>query len=179
MTAMWALWVTVALAGNPGNRWEGVPGDVEVTASSALTPEQVTEAFADVDRVRRTFPDTCAFDWTKDEFGEPQAIWTPSWVRRRLSVKVDEVKPGRRVSWDWHGKRDTKGFWLVVDVTPRDGGSTVKVSTPLDPPGWPVRGVFYRKIRPVWAACYATALQALDPKAEVTEMTRAVEPQGR
>jgi hypothetical protein len=177
---MWAWWVTVALA---GDRWQGLEGDLHATADVAVSTTDVTAIFADVPRAAKLFDASCADHWRFAFPGTPAAppevVWSPSWVHRKLKVVVDAQRPGQRVTWDLEGRKGNQGFYLVVDVVPREGGSTVTLSTPLDPPGWPLRRLFFRTIRPAWAACYAAVLGHLDPDGEVTSLTGAEQPRAR
>lgn len=163
---MWVwLWIGTALA---GSRWDGLSGDVVVTADVSRPPEEVTAAFADLSVAMPWFDESCARDVTVLSTTEANLVWDPSWVRRKVIARVGGVQPGRRVRWSLDGKL---GFEVTVEVVPREGGSTVTVTTPLYAPGWPLRRMYFQDIRPTWARCYARALSKLDPGANIVSIT--------
>lgn len=168
---MWTLWITSALAANP---YAGLEGDVSVTATTTMTPDAVLAAFTDLPAATRRFEGSCAtIEGASDE--GVNLTWTPSMMHRRLHVTIDEIKPGRRVDWDLASLKGDLGFYLIVDAAADAAGTTVTLRTPLAVPRWPLRGLFFQKVRPAWARCYASALLALDPGAKITSVTGPVD----
>lgn len=141
----------VALSSNP---YAGRAADVTVTRAVDLPPERVTAALSDLGRAVEVLGEGCAVALSAPVgagVGSTVDVrWTPGPMNRRLTVKVTEVEPGRKVRWEALGPR---GFFTTFRVDARDTGSQVAVDVPLLPPPWPVRGVFYREVQPAWAAC--------------------------
>lgn len=164
---MWTIWLTAALAGNP---YTGLDADVRAQATTSMTPDAILAAFQDLPDATARFPESCATVTGASPEGV-NLIWTPSWMHRKLHVKVDSVKPGRRVDWDLSSLKGDLGFYLIVEVAPAGDGSTVTLRTPLSAPKWPIQGLFFNKIRPAWAACYVSTILSLDPSAKITEMS--------
>lgn len=164
---MWTIWLAMALARSP---YEGLSADVRAAATTAMTPDEIIAAFSDLPTATKRFEGACATIEGASADGV-NLIWSPSMMRRKLHVKVDEVKPGRRIDWDMSSLKGDLGFYLIVEVAAQDAVTTVVLRTPLNAPKWPLRGLFFKKIRPAWAACYVSAILDLDPAATITEMT--------
>lgn len=156
----WLAWIGFAVAGNPYLDREG---DVVASARVAESPAAIVEHLADLPRAAGLFGEGCLVRW---QVGTPESgvgararvTYTPHLMNRRLTLEVTGVEPGAEVEWDHEGPR---GFVTVWTVAPVPGGSEVTVRTLLDPPGWPLRRLFFEDIHPAWTACYARALRAL------------------
>jgi len=156
----WAWAVATALAGNP---YEGRSADVTATLRIDTEPERVTRALADLPRVAGLFDETCLVRW---RVGVPETgvgararvTYTPHLMNRRLTLEVAEVEPGREVVWTHEHKHGFDTVWSVQGVP---GGSVVTVTTPLHPPAWPLRRLYFEDIHPAWTGCYERALRAL------------------
>lgn len=157
----WVWWaVATAWAGNP---YEGRSGDVTASLRIDTEPERVTRALADLPRVAGLFDEQCLVRW---RVGVPESgvgararvTYTPHLMNRRLTLEVAEVAPGAEVVWTHEGNQGFDTVWTVEEVP---GGSVVTVLTPLEPPGWPLRRLYFEDIHPAWTACYQRALRAL------------------
>jgi hypothetical protein len=164
---MWTVWLATALAGSP---YAGLSGDVRASGTTSMTPDAVIAAFQDLPDATARFPASCATVTGASTDGV-NLTWIPSWMHRKVHVTVDEVKPGRRIDWDMASLKGDLGFYLIVEVTPEGDGSNVTMRTPLSVPKWPLRGLFFNKIRPAWASCYVSTILSLDPSATISEMS--------
>lgn len=167
---MWTVWLAMALAGSP---YEGLSGDVSASARTSMSPDAVITAFRDLPDATARFPESCATITGASPEGV-NLTWTPSWMHRKLHVKVDDIRPGRRIDWDLSSLKGDLGFYLIVEVGAVEDGSVVTLRTPLDAPKWPLRSIFFNKIRPAWASCYVSTILSLDPSATITQMSEPV-----
>lgn len=157
------MWWCLALA-FAANRWEGEDPDIRVEVDVALPAAEVSARLADLERASSLFAPSCLTRWS---FGIPAAgvggrarvTYTPSLMSRRLTVVVDEHDPGQRVVWDHEGPR---GFWATFDLEERQGRTYILMETPLQPPPWPFRDLFFLKVKPAWESCIEDALHRLD-----------------
>ncbi len=156
------LWLAVALASSP---WVGVDPDIRAEVEISWSPQRVTEALSDLEVLSTLFSEDCLKRWA---LGHPMAgvgararvSYVPSWMNRRLTLEVQEVRPGVRVELEHFGNR---GFLTRFDVAPGSaGGSVVSVVTPLQEPPWPVREIFHLRVKPAWEACYVDAIKNLE-----------------
>jgi hypothetical protein len=138
---------------------------VHAVAQVAPAPEEAIQRLSDLDHMRDVFLRHgvgCAEDLVA---GEPHAgvgatgriRWTPSWMNRRLTVRVDGVTPSR-VTWEHTGQYN---FFLLFRVEADGQGSRVTMEVPVDPMPWPVRRLWFEKIAPAWSACLTTTVQGL------------------
>ena len=166
MLSLWWMWAGLAFAG----RFDDVEADLRAAAWVELAPDEVTEAFSDLQRASGLFDGDCVRRWVvgvpdRGEGARGRVTWTPGAMRRRLTVVVDQVVPGRRVVWDHLTDR---GFYVYVDVSapgpdaPPASRARVDVRVPLEAPGWPLTELFHTQIRPRWQQCFEDALRRLD-----------------
>ena len=162
---MVALWGCVAALA--GNRFVGVPTDVEATRTVAASPAAVHAAVADLQVLSELLPDDCSESWTftsttAGRGARAMVTYTYGPLRRKLPVVIIEDQPG--VLFRLDHEHEKKGFFVQFTYPQVDGGTQIVMSTPLNPPPWPLRPPFYNKVLPAWRACYAGALEALAAK---------------
>ena len=154
---MIALLVSSAFAG----KWDGYSADVRAERAVAASPAEVTDAVRDLAAWARLVPADCATwelqDRTAGVGARARVTYTIASMRRRLTVEISKDEPGRLVELDHAGN---KGFFTQVVPVASDTGSTVTLTTFLEPPPWPFRGVFFHKVQPAWVACYERTLDA-------------------
>jgi len=156
------LWMGLALAGS----WEGADPNVEYVGTVAADESVILDALMDWQVVSSLFPEECALNWA---IGVPESgpgararvTWTPSWMYRRLTVEV--TTGPHHVDHDFLG---SKGFSTRFAVEPAESGSKVTVTGYIAAPKWPARDIYYQKVKPAWANCYASALDALNSHLE-------------
>jgi len=165
MLTMLLLLATHAHAG----KWDDAPTDVEVRTTVAAPPEQVHRTLADLKVLAELLPADCAKDWeftatTRGVGSRARVTYTFGPLKRTLTAQVVNDEPGRL--WRIDHENDKKGFFIQViyPTTPNPGVSTVVLSTPLNPPPWPLKAAFFKKVRPAWEDCYTRALQGLATK---------------
>jgi hypothetical protein len=150
-----ALLVPAAFAG----KWDGRSADVRAERPLAAPPEAVTELVRDLGTLSVLMPADCATRWELQERtagvgARARVTYTIASMRRTLTVVVSKDEPGVLLELDHEGR---KGFFTHI----RPEASTVSMTTFLEPPPWPFRGVFYRKVQPAWVDCHARTLEAL------------------
>lgn len=159
---MTSVWLMVALA---GNKFEGVPTDVEVSRAFAADAATLHAAVADLRAYAELLPADCAKDWqftstTAGRGARTLVTYTYGPLKRKLTAVVVEDQPGRLFRIDHENEK--KGFFVQTTYPQgADGRTTVVLSTPLNPPPWPLRPPFYNKVLPAWRGCYERALENL------------------
>jgi hypothetical protein len=152
-------WAAAAFAG----RWDNVPTDVTV---EKVVPKPVAEIQATVGDWRgweRILP--CASEWVHQARStgvdaRSEAVYRIGPLRRRLVGVVRKDTPGLVTELETEGK---KGWFTQVTYAPgpTDGTTRVTLHTPLTAPKAPLTGVFHKKVKPAWEACYTEALGRL------------------
>jgi len=153
---------TLALAG----KWDDAPTDVEARTTLQAPAEKVHAALADLRSFAQLLPADCAKDWeftatTKGVGSRARVTYTYGPLKRTLTANVVGDEPGRL--WRVDHEDEKKGFFIQVTypTTPNPSVTSVVLSTPLNPPPWPLKPAFYKKVLPAWEGCYARTLQAL------------------
>lgn len=151
-------WAALAFAG----KWDGKPSDVSVTQVVARPQAELQAELGDWKGWERLLP--CASGWelqarTSGVDARSRALYEIGPLRRRLVGVIRKDVPGLVVELETEGK---KGWFTQVRFGDAPEGSTeVTLLTPLTAPKWPVTGIFYKKVKPAWAACYTEALRRL------------------
>lgn len=147
-------------------KWDGVSADVSVSGTVSASPDVVYAHLLDLNHLRALFTEECVGEWENGNrsagFGATAAVrYDFGAMHRRLSLTVSKGEPGRYLDLDHPGN---KGFVTRFMLTPgADGASTtVEMTTRLNPPPWPVKGTFYKRVQPEWTTCYQTFLTRLD-----------------
>lgn len=148
-----------ALAASP---YADMNGDVTASAVIPSSREAVHTALQDLTTFKAILP--CASDWTfgskkKGEGASVELTYDVASMHRRLTAVISKSDAPRIVEFDHAGG---KGFITRWKMTREHNGDTrVDLTTYLNPPGWPYRKVYFKRIQPAWEACYAEALEAL------------------
>jgi hypothetical protein len=79
-------------------------------------------------------------------------------MHRRLPVALTHAAAPEKVTYDHLGER---GFLTTWTLAPRDGGTEVRIHTPLNAPPRPLKAYYFNVVRPEWERCYAEAVSAL------------------
>jgi hypothetical protein len=159
---VWIAGIVVAAAW--AGKWDGAPSDVEARQVIAAPTQEIHELLRDHRAWRELVPTDCATDWaltaqTAGPGARARVRWTIGPMRRLLTAVYTRDQPGLLIELEHEGK---KGWFTQVRYAEAPAGSTeVRLSTPLVPPPWPVRGVFFSKVRPAWEDCYARTLSAV------------------
>ncbi len=165
MTVGFIALAAVAAAG----KWDGAETDVEVTKLVELEPDAIHAKLDDLAKWAARWPDDCATQWepgptTASTEGTGTIRYTFGPLRRRLDLEVTRDEPGHVFEIEHPGKR---GWFTQVTYRRVDEGTEVVMLTPLNPPPWPFKPMFFNKIRPAMADCYERWLEGLvgDPPA--------------
>ncbi len=157
------LWITaLALAG----KWDGMEADIvaEVAVNAAMPV--IREQFEDLHTLD-LYSDACA---SERMIGEPSAhVGAPFRVRydagpwSRLAEGTISEVGHQYVDWEHTGRY---GFTTRYQFTedPETSETVVTMTTFLDTPPWPFRGIFFKRVRPGWAACHHELLTAVADK---------------
>lgn len=153
---------SLALAG----KWDGMEADIvaEVTMNAAMPV--IREQFEDLHTLD-LYSDDCA---SERMIGEPSAhVGAPFRVRydagpwSRLAEGTISEVGHQYVDWDHTGRYGfTTRYQFAED--PATSGTVVTMTTFLDMPPWPFRGIFFKRVRPGWAACHHELLTAVAAK---------------
>ncbi len=160
---MHVVWLMVAVAW--GGKWDGETGDVEVEATVPAPASQVHAELADLQTFRDLLPEHCATDWvlrspTQGVDATAEVKYTLGPLRRRLTAVITRDEPGRLFQIEHAGNR---GWYtrFTYEEGATDDTTVVTLLTPLNPPPWPFRGPFFRKVKPAMTHCYTEALGRL------------------
>jgi len=140
--------------------------DVIAERTVQASPDAVYAVLADTERMSELAPERCMRKWEVSPDGETfEVVYLVELWRRKLQARVVPAEPGRRLEWDHLGK---KGFVsrFTVQASEQEGATDLRLVTYIRPPGWPLNRYYHRKIRPGWAECYDTFLQAIATQAE-------------
>ena len=156
------LSLTVAFAGDQP-AWKDAPSDVVAEAHLSAPPAAVSALLEDLSTLAPIFPPDCAEEWalgsvTRGADATARVTVRAAGLRRRLTTRYSEVKPGSVVELDYVGK---KGFFTQFRLTEADGGTDVTLITYLEQPPWPLKRYFVFKVHPAWTSCHERTLDAL------------------
>jgi carbon monoxide dehydrogenase subunit G len=153
--------------------------NITATESIDASPEAVFAAVQDLETFREILP--CASDWsfgtvTRGQGASLQLTYDIGSMHRRLNAVISQVKEPRVVDYDHAGN---KGFVTRWQIAPEDSGSTVTMTTYLNPPPWPFKKMYFERIEPQWNSCYSEALTALSAKVAASPDTDDAVPEGQ
>jgi uncharacterized protein YndB with AHSA1/START domain len=148
--------VPAALAG----KWDGSDPDVSAERIVPAAPEVVFQHLLDLANLRAMFPTDCVGLWEPGErtFGEgANALvrYDMAAMHRKLPMTLVHADAPRTIDLDHLGNR---GFVTRFTLTPVEGGTNVRIDTPLNAPPWPLDGYYFRVVQPEWQGCYQRAL---------------------
>ncbi|MBM4393821.1 MAG: SRPBCC family protein [Deltaproteobacteria bacterium] len=140
--------------------------DIVNEGTVAASPEAMVAVLTDLARVGTLLPRDCVGQWTP---GVPasgagataEVRYDMAAMHRKLNMTVTRVEAdaGRAlVDWDHAGN---KGFVTRWTVTAAEGGSAVKLASPLNPPPWPFTKYYFDAVKPEWDACQAKFIAAV------------------
>lgn len=156
---MWLLLSQLALAG----RWDGISADVVSRRSIATTAETLSNYLQDLHHFRDLFPEDCISQWVDGTVVQgPGASATLRYdivaMHRKLTVLLHPGTPGVYVDFEHPGN---KGFTTRFRFTPDGEKTSVEMNTGMNPPPWPLRGYYYKVVKPEWERCQDEALASL------------------
>jgi hypothetical protein len=157
---MFLLLCMQAVAG----RWDGMNGDIVAKRTIPATSEQLFSYLQDLEKVAALYPDDCVGQWETGSqstgFGASASVrYDMAMLHRKLTLTVEDGREGSFLDYDHPGK---KGFQTRFLFEPGAGGTQVTMTTPLNPPPWPLTGYFFRSIKPEWEGCQARFLERLN-----------------
>lgn len=158
-----ALWAVGVAFGNP---WEGRVADVSSTRGIPAPADAVYAQLVDFEALQQVFPADCATEWAvgPEHAGvgaRAVVTYRMASLKRRLTATLSKAEPDRVVDLDHEGK---KGFVTRFELAPAANGTRVTLTTFLNQPPWPFRGVFFNRVRPAWIDCWDRALIALEER---------------
>jgi hypothetical protein len=153
------LWVCLAWAG----KWDGVESNIVSKATIALPPAAVYARIDDWNGVRAIYDVDCVTDWV---IGDPtggvgaqaRMTYNHRMMHRRLTAKITKLIDGRYVDLDHLGN---KGFVTRFELSETPTGTAVTMTTYTNPPPWPFKPYFFKKVKPAWEACQEKAMANL------------------
>jgi hypothetical protein len=164
---MHALALLLALA--HAGKWDDAPTDVVVRANLPAPADQVHHTLADLKVLAQLLPADCAKDWeftstTRGVGSRARVTYTYGPLKRTLTAQVVNDESGRL--WRIDHDHEKKGFFIQFTYPPMQAPdlTAVELTTPLNPPPWPLKGAFFKKVRPAWEDCYNRLLQNLQAK---------------
>ncbi|MCB9691430.1 MAG: SRPBCC family protein [Alphaproteobacteria bacterium] len=136
--------------------------DSDVSVSGIVPHDRATIAprLRDTTSLAALFAD-CTVDWEHGVTpkGPARVTYRIMSFRRRLTATVSERDPDHVIELDHAG---AKGFVTRFTLTPEGEGTSVAITTYLNPPGWPFRKYYYDTVMPAWRSCYEAALTRLE-----------------
>lgn len=159
---IWML-AAAALAG----RWDDEPTNIEATVHTDASVEDVMPLFTDLATLEQ-YPEDCISELT---LGEPSSGYGARFRVRYHAGPWTRLVEGhiadvghQHVDLEHEGRY---GFTTRLQVSRDDeqGGSTIAMTTFLDPPPWPFKKAFYTRVRPAWAACHAALVESISASA--------------
>jgi len=171
---MAGLWMSVCMLLFGGFASANESSDVVARATIPTGPEAAFAVLSGLEGHRAIWPANCATDWemgnkTRGPGAAATLRWVPGPMRRKLtgvlvrldspSVRADGARLQGRVDLDHEGR---KGFTMTWTLIPTAAGTTdVEVHTWINPPPFPARRAYSRKVQPEWQACHERAIQNL------------------
>lgn len=160
----------VLLMALPAHATSWPSADVTASGTVAASPQQVLSVLTDLPAVARVLPRECVGTFT---VGTPSSgkgatalvRYDMAAMHRKLQLTVTRADDeGARVivDWDHAGNRGFVTRWVVEAG---EGGSAVKLSTPINPPPWPFTRYYYDAVKPEWDACQAQFIEAVGAEA--------------
>ena len=150
-------------------KWDDAPTDVVVRADIPAPADRVHRTLADLKSLAELLPADCAKGWaftstTRGVGSHARVTYTFGPLKRTLTAQVVNDEPGRL--WRIDHDNDKKGFFIQFTYPPPTSPdrTTVELTTPLNPPPWPLKGAFFKEVRPAWEDCYQRLLQNLQAK---------------
>lgn len=167
---MYFLLVGLALAADPVSQDRFGTPDVVAEATLQIDPTMVTERLSDLAWWSEHAPDSCYGAWSlgasvRGPEARARVTVRPSWMRRRLTVVVREVRPGALVDLEFLGP---KGFTTRVKLEPEEQDHVV-MTTFMNPAPWPLREIYHQKVKPAWMACQQGVLHAVMSSSEASD----------
>ncbi len=134
--------------------------DIVAEATVPASPEAMAAVLTDLARLGTLLPRECVGIWT---VGSPASgtgatatvRYDMAAMHRKLVMTVTRAEADASraiVDWDHAGN---KGFITRWTITAAEGGSTVKLASPLNPPPWPFTKYYFDAVKPEWDACQA------------------------
>lgn len=156
---MWLLMIGAALAG----KFDGMETSVDVTRLVAVAPEAAYAHVLDLNHVKAMFPRECIglFVIGERSFGEgANALvrYDMGLMHRKLPMTLVRADAPRIIDFDHVGPR---GFITRWHFEPVEGGTNVRIETPLSGPPKLLLGYYHNVVKTEWEGCYATALDNL------------------
>jgi len=155
---MTATIIAIALATAHAGKWDGAMSDVRVTKLLDATPRAIHAELDEVDEYKALWPEDCATDFLVGPGPRGRVRYTFGPMRRKLDLEVTRNEAGHVMEIRHPGKR---GWYTQLTYEQVDGGTEVVMLTPLEPPPWPFKPVFFNKIRPAMEDCYRRWLDGL------------------
>lgn len=155
---MWLLLSSLALAG----KWDGVNADIVTHATVAASPSTISTFLSDVKNYRKIVPMDCIGWWLdgKQTVGvgaNAEVRYDMGLMHRRVLLNVKAASE-RYVDYEHPGK---KGFTTRFLLTATETGTTIDMTSGFNPPPRPVRGYYYKVVKPEWERCQTLTLAAL------------------
>jgi hypothetical protein len=156
------VWWCIAAAW--AGKWDGVDSNVTSTATIAAPPADVYGRIDDWNGLRAIFDAECVNDWIVGDQAEgigaeARMTYHNAMMHRRLTAKVAKLVPDRYVDLEHLGN---KGFVTRFELKPAGEGATeVTMTTYTNPPPWPFKAYYFKRVKPAWTTCQDRALANL------------------
>lgn len=154
----WTIALAAAFAGEPEQ-----PADIVASRGVLGSPEKVWSVLTHLDTLQDLYPTDCA-EWlepfdTEGLAATARVVYYAGMMQRPLRAIVKKMDAPHTLDLDHPGE---KGFVTRFSLTPEGELTRVTMTTYLNPPPWPVKKYFYRKVKPAWEGCHARTLANLD-----------------
>ena len=159
---MIGLLVAVAAAG----KWDGLEADIVAEVVMDAPAPIIREQFEDLTTLE-LYSDDCVSEL---QIGEPAAHQgAPFRVRyhagpwSRLAEGVISDVGHQYVDWEHTGRYGFTTRYQFESI-PDGEGTRVTMTTFLEAPVWPFKGLFFKRVRPGWADCHHELLLAVSER---------------
>jgi hypothetical protein len=144
-------------------KWDDAPTDIEAQRVVHAAPEATFSYLLDLGHLRTIFPTDCVGKWEPGQrsFGEGATAmvrYDMAAMHRKLPMTLVRADAPHIIDLDHLGPRGFITRWTLSEV---EGGTNVKITTPLNAPPDIIRGYFQNVVRPAWLDCYERTLTNL------------------
>ena len=139
-------------------------GDVTATRVIPAPAEPLYQYLLDLGQHEGLWPEGCTSKWQLGQrrVGEnatAKLTYHAGPMNRRRTVVLHEAKTGRRIELDHEGAWGWVTGWTLTEV---DGGTSVELTSWIQPPPWPFKRAYFNKVQPAWTTCHEGALAGLE-----------------
>jgi len=144
-------------------RWDGVDANVVSKTTLTAAPAAVYAQIDDWNGLRANLDTGCVNDWVvgdrADGIGaEARMTYHNAMMHRRITARIAKLVPNRYVDLEHVGN---KGFVTRFELKESGAGTEVTMTTYTNAPPWPLKGYYFKRVKPAWTTCQERMLANL------------------